>query len=291
MEPASSSRLRRSLRPSVVRPQARLRWSPPRKTAAPPFCLSLLPGSSRVLPATAATSSAGWRGRGKGQVVAGSRGGKYSWREIIGKLTVFIVLLWLLLFLFSSDNVISAVKWTCYSEAKFWKSRGRGKTSVGHRAPGLLLSCCKLQPASVVHAFVTVLFWLKVSVDICRTWCDDVMWREKSRFVWRCDDAECGQPDPSCCSAACPLQWLVASCSPAALQPAAGATALLHSNSRRRLQHQYLKRARGWNFVVSFFIDRITQELMFHVSAPNSEQSSWIIQICHFTFLIFDRKL
>ena len=48
--------------------------------------------------------------RGKGQVVAGSRGGKYSWREIIGKLTVFIVLLWLPLFLFSSDNVISAVK-------------------------------------------------------------------------------------------------------------------------------------------------------------------------------------
>ena len=112
--------------------------------------------------------------------------------------------------------------------------------------------------------------------------CDAMMWRKKiSIFAWKCDEAECGQSDPSCCSAACPLQWLVASCS-TALQPAAGATALLHSNSRRRLQHQYLKRARGWNFVVSFFIDRITQELMFHVSVPNSEQSSWIIQICHF---------
>ena len=140
MEPASSSRLRRSLRPGLVRPQARLRWSSPRKTAAPPFCLSLLPGSSRVLHATAATSSAGWWVAREGS--ASSRGGKYFWREIIGNLTVFIVLLWLLLFLFSSDNVISAVKWTCYSEAKFWTSGGRGTTCVGHRAPGSLLLCC-----------------------------------------------------------------------------------------------------------------------------------------------------
>ena len=174
-----------------------------------------------------------------------------------------------------------------------------GRAEAGARLvwdTGLLASCSAAATwlCSSYFCIETVLLWFKSfsrNLQDMMRWCNVKGEIYIFIFVWRCDEAECGQPDPSCCSAACPLQWLVASCSTAALQPAAGATALLHSNSRRRLQHQYLKRARGWDFVVSFFIDRITQELMFHVSAPNSEQSSWIIQICHFTFLIFDRQL